>query len=304
MCKLFSKKKEPSLNTIPVYPLSNISHLYRVRKISDFDKTDISQYGYIQDITKIKRYRLNKEGEQVLYTSSYPTIAERETIKEISDFFLIKYRKKTCDDQFITFIAIDNNCSKDSKSDTYILREKLRKDFSSEELKKVDTLRQILEKDYLDDDKEKYKESSECASRILKVADCIITYSKVGGNGNRHLNLTFNKRATDNLLEIETIYLCKAKEDKTSLLYNIIEIGIPKNSQEVEWFDFEINTEIANVVQYNGLVLSAQDILKLYNKKIMPHVNADINEEQEQTLNIPSKGTYTLRYSFKLIPIQ
>ena len=306
--------KDININELLIpYMLSLGNQLYRVREASDFDKTDITQYGYIQDKSKIKRYRLNKKEEQVLYTSTYPTIAERETLKnEPKEFYLIKFRK-TGIDNFVTFAAIDETCSNDPKSDSRIARNAITQYFLSDKLAQIDELRQTLEKDYSGyskEDERRYLESSELASKILGSADCILTYSRAdddkesvpeGQESNRFLNVTLNKLVTDEHLRIETIYHCKPKKDKVSLYYDILEIGIPDEQYKlIEWYDWK--AEILDVRTLEGYIINAdslQDAMKDRNIVLAPFVNQDIRENSIREVLL-SKGKYEVQLCFDL----
>lgn len=297
---------------IPIYPMGLGCQLYRVTLPFDgFDKTNLDHFGYIHDHTKIKRRRLNKAGEPVLYTSSYPNIAERETLAVSQEFYLVKFRK-TDDYEFKCFVAIDDNCSIDNKSYSRKAREAIKKFFTPGKLNHIDKLRQILEKDYSSyPANRKYKESSELASKIFGVADCILTYSKVddgqnnvpsGQESNRFLNVTFNKLATDEHLRIETIYHCKPKGNQTSLRYEIIEIGVPnKEYSTIEWYNW--TTEIDNINVIYGLVINSDTLINgLGEQKIelMPNVSKKIVDTHVDIVDLKSKGRYKVSFGIKL----
>ena len=117
------------------------------------------------------------------------------------------------------------------------------------------------------------------------------------------LNLTFNKFAADNLLEIDTIYHCKAKKDQSSLEYDIIEIGLLVDNR-IKWFDYEIDKDSVQIENNGGYILSNEDIMRIYGRRIMPSVNADINNLFSKNIILPNFGEYILRYSFNLIDKQ
>ena len=300
-------------DVIPIYPMGLGCQLFRVALPFDgFDKTNLDHFGYIHDFNKIKKRRLNKAGEPVLYTSSYPNIAERETIQDNpKEFYLVKFRKKE-GYKFKCFVAIDENCSEDANSHSRIAREAIKQHFSEDELKQIDEFRQILEKDYRNySEEEKYKESSELASKILEVADCILTYSKVddgrnetpiGQESNRFLNITFNKKATDNHLRIETIYHCSPKTNQNSLRYEIIEIGVPnKEYSTIEWYNW--TTEIDNINVIYGIVINSDTLINgLGEQKIelMPNVSKKIADTHVDIVDLKSKGRYKVSFGIKL----
>lgn len=302
------------MNTILTYPMSLNYNLYRIVKPFDgIDRTNIRHFGYRTDVENIKSQRLNKAGEQVLYTSTYPTVAERETIEidETCEFYLVKYRK-TEGISFKTFVGIDENCSQDLTSHSNKVRNLISQNFTKEELSQIDKLRQILETDYSGFAEEyKYIESSELASKILEVADCIITYSRAddgkliipqGQESNRFLNITFNKLTTDKHLKIETIYHCKAKQDQTSLHYEIIGLGIPNAEYTaIEWFDWDV--EILNVTTENGVIRGNEEIQKRCNSnaiKLMPNVNISINDTHLEVVTI-ANAKYRVQFAVRLI---
>lgn len=301
------------MNTIPVYPMSLNLLLYRiVLPFDKIDKSNILHFGYRQDAENIMRRRFNKPCEQVLYTSSYPTIAERETLEDDSkEFYLVKFRKAG-DTILKMFVAIDDNCSNDVCSHARTAREAIKQHFSKEELKHIDELRQILEKDYdCCHEDEKYKESSELASKILESADYILTYSRAddgkeripeGQESSRFLNVTFNKSAADEHLKIETIYYCKPKIDKVSLYYDILEIGIPNTeSSKIEWYDWDVKIEDVQVI--NGLIIDANTLMSKLNtpkQSLMPNVCVDIYNTHVGVVNLRSIGKYKVYFEVQL----
>ena len=300
-------------NEIPIYSMGLGCQLYRVTvPFGGFDKTNLDHFGYIHDFAKIQRRRLNKAGEPALYTSSYPNIAERETIQDDpKEFYLVKFRK-TDDYMFKCFVAIDENCSENANSHSRIAREAIKQHFTEDELKQIDEFRLILEKDYRNySEEEKYKESSELASKILEVADSILTYSKVddgrnetpiGQESNRFLNITLNKKATDNHLRIETIYHCSPKTNQNSLRYEIIEIGVPNDDYSaVEWYTWTI--KIDNIEAIDGIAINADVFkkeLRKQNIKLMPNVCKQIEDTHVDIVDLKSKGRYKVSFGVKL----
>ena len=100
-------------------------------------------------------------------------------------------RRNNQNGKFNAFVAVDENCSTNPDSFARKVREAIKSHFSKEELDRIDFLRNILEKDYTNYPIElQYLESSELASKILEVADCILSYS---AKDNKELNVTFNK---------------------------------------------------------------------------------------------------------------
>ena len=227
--------------TLPLYPIGMPS-IYRVRKDEDgIDESNPKSFSYIQDSTRILRYRFNREGEQVLYTSTTPNVAVGETLENFNgNFYIGKWRNNNPESNFNSFVALDENCSKDLKSNSRKIREEIKTHFSKAELERIDCLRNILEKDYSKVPKaDKYKESSILASKILEVADCILSYS---AKNDKELNVTFNKKSTDELLVLECVYYCGPLKDKMSLAYDVKKIGLVENGKIV-WYKWEVNME-------------------------------------------------------------
>lgn len=227
--------------TFPLH-LMGIPCIYRVRKDEEgIDEADPNSFSYIQDVTKITRQRFNLPGEQVLYTSTYPNVAVEETLENFDgNFYIGKWRKNNLESKFNSFVALDENCSKDSKSISRKAREDIKTHFSKAELEHIDYLRNILEKDYSKvPEAEQYIESSILASKILEVADCILSYS---AKDDRELNVTFNKKATDELLQLESVYYCRPLNDKKKMCYDVQKIGIVKDGKII-WYKWEVNME-------------------------------------------------------------
>ena len=133
---------------LPFYPIGMPS-IYRVRKDEDgIDESNPKSFSYIQDSTRIRRYRFNREGEQVLYTSTTPNVAVAETLENFNgNFYIGKWRNNTPESKFNSFVALDENCSKDLKSNSRKVREEIKTHFSKAELERIDYLRNILEKE-------------------------------------------------------------------------------------------------------------------------------------------------------------
>ena len=143
-----TKSEELSNNeTLPLYSIGMPS-IYRVRKDEDgIDESNPKSFSYIQDSTKIRRYRFNREGEQVLYTSTTPNVAVGETLEDFNgNFYIGKWRNNNPKSKFNSFIALDENCSKDLKSNSRKIREEIKTHFSKAELERIDYFRNILEK--------------------------------------------------------------------------------------------------------------------------------------------------------------
>ena len=295
---------------IPIHTMGLKCQFYRIVKpFKEMDSTDPDHFSYNHNLSKIERGRLNKAGEPVLYTSSYPTIAERETLAVSQEFYLVKFHK-TDNYEYKCFVAIDDHCSPDGDTDSKKAREAIKQHFSAQELRIVDEHRQILEKDYSNYPKdEKYEESSKLASRILKVADCILTYSKTddgkenipqGQESNRYLNVTFNRLATDKHLKIETIYHCKPKSNQYGLRYEILEIGIPDEQYEfIEWYDWGVDPKSIKIEDD----VEVDDItIKEFIPTLMPNVCIEVCETHTNVVSLPTFGNIYVKFKINIHP--
>ena len=294
-----NKPYEKLLERLPVYSLPNLCHLYRVRENTGFDKTDITQFGYNHNTDQIERSRLNKKGEPVLYTSTHPVVAAMET--NISrDFYMVKYKNRE-GLKLSSFIAVDDNCSMLENSTSRKMRNAIVSHFSEEELYVTDQLRKILETPYNADDVDKYKESSELASKIFEVVDTIVTYSRAGGDCIKDLNYTFNRLAADRYAEIETIYHCEMPQNVARMEHVVTEVGLPdKDGNVIRWYDnLTVDEDSLRIHHFQGDVLGVKDVLKKYGKKLMPNVNISLfDEEHIAKINLIN-GNYDVRFYFQ-----
>lgn len=290
-----------NIGAIPIYPIG-MPFVYRVRKDEDgIDESNPKSFSYKQDPNTICRYRFNREGEQVLYTSTTPNVAVAETLENFKgNFYIGKWRKNNPESKFNSFVALDENCSKDLKSNSRKVREEIKTHFSKAELERIDYLRNILEKDYSNVPKaDKYKESSILASKILEVADCILSYS---AKDDRELNVTFNKKATDELLMLECVYYCQPKMDKKSY-YDVERIGVVEDGKIVwyrwipDWRDIRINPKETRCYDIAQLLVEANPQLKRH-----VNINKSLNDYHTSILS-NAKGDFLVDYKIKLIAL-
>lgn len=281
--------------------------LYRVRTEFVGEKESISSFSYIPDAKTTTRFRFNKKGEQVLYTSTTPVVAVKETLPDTtpghsSCFYISKWRKKS-EKSFKSFVSVNDDCSKDPASIARKVRNELCRIFSPL-LKEIDELSTILEKDYSGcPDDEKYIESSELASKIFQKGDCIASYS---AHDDKELNITLNKKAVDANLELDTVYHCGPQKDYSSLYFDVKEIGRVENGK-IKWYTWEID----------------ESSIKLVGKKIDDLMNIDKIRNILKTerncvgvnLNVPIDGIhlglveyrgqrYQINYRIHLVPIK
>lgn len=222
-----------SQNTILTYDFNyglNMS-LYRARFDSGFDKTDPTQFGYIHDLSKIKRFRYNKDHEAVLYTATFPSTAylEVEGSRNGEDyFFLSVWSHKDSSRDFNCALNVNGNnlCSGSTAARFYnILCCNVGKNTS--QLYYLETLGKVLEKPGTD-----YLFSSILASKLFEEHDALITTSMKSQG--KELNITFNQYASDNLLELKYIYHCTVPSNSQTLCYKVDEIGFNRGDS-IEW---------------------------------------------------------------------
>ena len=274
--------------------------LYRVREAFNGDDCDMSQFSYIHDKSVIKRRRFNKSGEQVLYTSSYPHVAVLETEISTSNYFYIsRWKKKNVKDTFLSFFSVDDNCSKDTMALSRQVRMELERIFSVEEQCQIDEIRDILEKDYFGlPESMRYEESSNLASEILKKAECIISYSK---KDDRHLNITFSKKAVDEKLSLDCVFYCVRPKNYRSLCYDVEKIGFVDNGKIV-WYHWEIDESSI----YLPLPIPQKQIheaIQISKKTMCVNVNFDVFSWQTGILCVNGVN-YTVQFKIKIRPIQ
>lgn len=270
-------------NTIPLH-LHGITCLYRVRTdTKDFDDTNPAEFSYIQDVNKIKRQRFNREGEQVLYTSTFPNIAVMETLKEDYNdaFYIGKWKNIKQDNKLWSFVAVDDNCSTNTESSSRKVREVIKEQFTKEQLQLNDVLRIILEKDYTGvEENKKYEESSLLASKIFNVVDCILSYSKCSSkklNCDEYLNVTLNKKTVDESLKLDAVYHCKSISDHTSLCYNVDKIGLLNNGK-IEWHKWCVDFNSIRSCDIPPRLNDDKQFFRKYMEQYQLNINIGLNE--------------------------
>ena len=277
--------------------------LYRVRKDENIEnKNDPNSFSYIQNPKFIKRQRFNKDGEQVLYTSTYPNVAVEETLENYhGNFYIGKWKGNNQNRKFNAFVALDENCSKDPKARSRIYREEMKTHLSKEELDRIDFFRNILEKDYTNYPKDlQYDESSELASKILEVADCILSYS---AKDNRELNISFNKKATDEFLFLEYVYYCFPMKDMNKMCYDVQKVGIVENG-EINWYNWEVDMDTLvchdNLYDFNPRQYLENNIYARLHKYV--NINNDLDGLHTGYISYQSEK-FLVDYKIQLIPL-
>ena len=211
--------------------------LYRARFDDGFDTTEPSQFSYNHNINNIKRFRYNKDFEAVLYTSTFPSAAYQEIDdrrKRETHFFLSVWTHRIGTRNLNCALNVDGyNVQVGSTAEEFynILCHRIGKGTSK--LKYLMTLGSILEKS-----DSNYIFSSTVASKLFEKHDALITTS-IKSQGSQ-LNITFNKFATDNLLDLKYIYYCKVPNNCQVLAYEVDEIGFPKGDI-IKWYKWKID---------------------------------------------------------------
>lgn len=217
--------------------------LYRARYDSDnwTDKEESSQYSYIQDAEGIRIFRYNRNGEQVLYTSTTPFIAFKE-IENGSDrnVYISKWGKVHNEDNFSVCTAICNEgIAADSTAGKYlnIMRNNLRLDT----FRQAEEMGNVLEADSIDGyEGLNYRFSSAIASRLFQGCEALLTVSKKSDG--KELNITFKREAVDTKLKIRAVYEIDAPSRHNGSILHINRIGIPQDNQ-IEWHEWRINMD-------------------------------------------------------------
>lgn len=217
--------------------------LYRARYDSDnwIDKENCSQYSYIQNTESIRMFRYNRDGEQVLYTSTTPFIAFKE-IENGSDrnVYISKWGKVHNEDNFSVCTAI---CSEGiaavSTAGKYlnIMRNNLRPDT----FRQAEEMGNVLEADSIDGyEGLNYRFSSAIASRLFQGCEALLTVSKKSDG--KELNITFKREAVDTKLNIRAAYEIDAPSRHNNSILHVNRIGIPQDNQ-IEWHEWRINMD-------------------------------------------------------------
>ena len=272
--------------------------LYRVRADFQGDHESISSFSFIPTISLIQRLRFNKEKEQVLYTATMPAVAVQETLTKPSYFFISKWKKKSRNNMFKSFIAVDDNCSKDPKSTARKARNILCEKTSPTELAKIDNIRTILEKDYGGcKEEEKYIESAALASEILKTADCILSYSK---QDDKELNITFKREAVD-MLELVEVYKCRPQKETKTQCFDVEQIGLNENGH-IKWYNWEVDKILTIQPSQNkdGCFLNDYGLRSLIRKnKLLISINQNIGDSHDGVLKTKD-GDFLISFTISL----
>lgn len=248
---------------IPFEDISLNLQVYRVRfveeELPNDKKISISEYGYNP---KPEIMRLNKQGEQVLYTSTHPLVAYEETVTLDSHklyFYLSVWHKRDdAEKECSCFLSSFESCSQAPNSNANKIYHLYYQNLNEQDLQIVTKIGKVLEKQYPSDSKDKYKDSSQLASKLLKQADCIMTPS---AKDNKEINITFNKNFADNSLVLDRVYFCrKFNSHRESLAFNVEKIGIV-SEDKVVWYNWYIK----------------ENTLRNHCKKT---IKVDINEKQ------------------------
>lgn len=209
--------------------------LYRARYAEDFDITDPNQFSYIHNLDVIKMLRYNKDHEAVLYTATHPLIAfkEIEDVGKPDSFYLSVWMPKK--DNSVFKLALNINGSGVVAGSNAGKFHQILKDntgVGSSEYTYLSELGHILEKPGSD-----YRFSSILASQLFQDHDALMTTSMKSEG--KELNVTFNQKATDDLMEIKYLYHCDVPKTNT-LAFNVRGIGIPENGH-IAWYKWSID---------------------------------------------------------------
>lgn len=217
--------------------------LYRARYDSDnwIDKENCSQYSYIQNTESIRMFRYNRDGEQVLYTSTTPFIAFKE-IENGSDknVYISKWGKVHNEDNFSVCTAIcSEGIAADSTAGKYlnIMRNNLRPDTFGQ----AEGIGNVLEADSVDGyEGLNYRFSSAIASRLFQGCEALLTVSKKLDG--QELNITFKRETVDTKLVIKAVYEIDAPSRHNSSILHINRIGIPRDNR-IDWHKWRIDLD-------------------------------------------------------------
>ena len=209
--------------------------LFRARYAEIFDRNDPTQFGYIHNSDLIRVFRYNTEHQAVLYTSTSPLTAfkEIEAADKPDSFYLSVWEPKEISQVFHLALNINGNgVVTDSYAGRFYRILKNNVGPGSVQYQCLSALGHLLEEPGTD-----YRFSSELASLILQSHDALMTTSLKSSG--RELNVTFNKRAADELLVLKYLYHCKVPLTDT-LAFDVMEIGIHDNNA-IKWYNWEID---------------------------------------------------------------
>ncbi len=209
---------------------------YRARYDSEdwTDKSDLTQYSYIYDKEKVKLFRYNKDGEQVLYTSTKPLVAYNEIYKDDKKFYISKWGIKGSKRLTVQTTLMNDGIAENSLASHYmdIMREKHKDNFE-----KAAKIGAVLEADSVDEYNElNYKFSSAIASKFFLGCDALLTISKKSDG--KELNVTLKKDIVDKRLRLEAVYEIEPNDAHQPLR----RIGIPRGKR-IEWYEWEFDID-------------------------------------------------------------
>lgn len=261
---------------IPFVDIRLNLQVYRVRfveeELPNDKKISISEYAYNPILEEIKRKRLNLPNEQVLYTSTHPLVAYKETVTSESSksyFYLSVWHKNDKDELCSCFLSSFESCSQCRSSNANKIYRLGYQNFDEQDLQTIAKIGKVLEKYYPSDSNDKYEDSSQLASKLLEQADCIMTPS---AKDNKEINITYNKRFTDNSLVLDRVYFCrKFNSLQKSLAFDVEKIGVVSGNKVV-WYNW--------FVKENTLRNDCKKTFKM-------------NPEEEQTILVPNITTST-----------
>lgn len=273
-----------NLSIAPTYQI-NLGGLdiFRARE-GVFNTSDITQFGYIQNAAKVNMLRLNKAGQQVLYTSTDPITAYKELDCSGNNKVYISRWKMKKQGQFnVALTIMKPKASIDQESITSHYLKIMNKKMKDSQLFYFQSIGDLLERQTDSTEniaKYLYIMTSDIADHIFKNNDVILTASTKDYN---NLNLTFKKAAAD-LLEILCIYELDNPRNHGGKLCDceLTGIGLPNyNTNKVNWCSPKVDVNGLSVVD-NPLV----DITKLQayinnNKRnivVRPNFTGDVKD--------------------------
>ncbi len=237
--------------------------LYRARyKDGRFDTSSIDQFGYIHDASKIKLFRYNKPGEQVLYTSTHPITAIEEVDNSSdSDLFISKW----INTQDLNYVVNLNPKMRSSHSGRIIYPFILDK-VGQEKASQLERLGTILEWPVKEDDEQKqivYRLTSSIASKLFETCNAIITTSAKSKSG--ELNVTFNKNAADSL-KLQCLFEYKHSDIKR-ILAKVSHVGVVNSHNSIEWYNFAVSFSSVKIKRITHIDNGGDVTLKSYDNR-------------------------------------
>lgn len=275
------------------HPMKNLNKLFRCRSDNGFPKDDITQYSYIHDATLIGQLRYNLSQEQVLYTATNPTTAFIETIPENQENKYCYISKWNASKKEIKAACLYNpqKATTNSNVESYTktiapLMSKVQRDITTR-------LSFLMENNY-----QNYSFSSGMASKLFNKNEAILTAS-VKSNY-KELNITFNKNAVDNCLEMEFVVRCKLKSKKNkNYLFNVNQFGIVTKNRII-WYTMILNTNSFkyDIAKYN--YDSIKNYIINHPFTLDPFMIDSFNQKSIKIkLGTPRRGILSYEYNLK-----